>query len=205
MIKKLIPIAFLAGALLGASFLTAQTAETKQAPAQQKKQKQAPLPGSGTGGNTPHEVRSWVVSGNRVTIVYGRPNLKHPRTGQVRKVWGDLVKWDRADRLGADEATLLITEQPLVFGETTIPAGAHTLYIVPSEQGASKLAFSSRIGKWGVPVDETKDIARVDLKKDTLPETVDQLTIEVEPTPAGGTLVIKWENTKFSTPFAVKR
>ena len=34
---------------------------------------------------------------------------------------------------------MLLTQQPLAFGDTVIPAGAYTLYIVPSEHGTSKL------------------------------------------------------------------
>lgn len=206
MTKKFLPtILFAATALFGAASLAAQAAD-KQPPAQQKKQKAPPLPGAGTGGNTPHETTSAVIAGNRVTVSYGRPFVKHPRTGEVRTIWGSKVPWDKADRLGADEATLLITEQPLVVGDATIPAGAYTLYIIPSEKGSSKLAISSKIGKWGVPVDETKDVARVELKKEPLAEHVEQLTITIEPAPpAGGVLRIKWEKTQFSVPFAVKK
>jgi hypothetical protein len=65
-----------------------------------------------------------------------------------------------------------------------------------------KLAFSTNIGKWGVPVDETHDLARVDLTKDTLEKPVDQLTLAVENNPAGGgVLKIMWENTQFSVAF----
>ena len=122
-----------------------------------------------TGGKSPHETISAVIgdrrTGNRITITYGRPFTKDPKTGAPRKIWGELVAWDKANRLGADEATLLITQQPLVIGETAIPAGAYTLYLVPSENGPTKLAFSTNLGKWGVPVDESHDLARVELKR----------------------------------------
>lgn len=162
-----------------------------------------------TGGVSPHETTSKVIgdrkTGNRITITYGRPYLKDPKTGEPRKIWGGLVPWDKADRLGSDEATLLITQKPLVFGETTVPAGAYTLYFVPSETGLSKLAFSSNLGKWGIPVDESHDVARVDLKKNALPESVGQLTIALENDGAtgGGVLKIRWETTEFSAPFTV--
>lgn len=122
-------------------------------------------------------------------------------------IWGDLVPWDKAYRLGADEATLLITQQPLQIGETTIPAGAYTLYMVPSEKGASKLAFSTNIGKWGIPVDETHDLARVDMKKDAIEQPVDQLTMAInkDSAGAGGVIKISWEKTQFSVPFTVKK
>jgi DUF2911 family protein len=159
-----------------------------------------------TGGNSPHETTSAVIDGNRVTITYGRPYTKAPKTGEVRKIWGGLVPYGKAWRLGADEATLLITQQPISIGDTTIPAGAYTLYMVPDESGTSKLAVSKRIGQWGIPVDEKNDLARVDLKKSALDKSVDQLTISVEKNPAGGgVLKVKWENTQYSVDFAVKK
>lgn len=159
---------------------------------------------------SPHETISATIGGRggpRVTITYGRPYSKDPKTGEIRKIWGGLVPWGKADRLGSDEATLLLTQQPLVVGATTIPAGAYTLYLVPSETGATKLAFSSNLGKWGIPVDETKDVARLDLTKTTLEKSVDQLTLTLENDAAtgGGVLRIWWEKTQFSLPFTIKK
>jgi len=160
---------------------------------------------------SPHETISTVIgdrrTGDRITITYGRPFTKDPKTGEPRKIWGGLVKWDKADRLGADEATLLITQQPLSISGTTIPAGAYTLYTLPSEKGPTKLAFSTNIGKWGVPVDETHDLARVDLTKSALDKDVDQLTIAIENDKAtgGGVIKIMWETTQFSLPFTVQK
>jgi hypothetical protein len=148
---------------------------------------------------SPHETISKVLGDNRVTITYGRPYTKDPSSGAPRVIWGGLVHWDKADRLGADEATLLTTEQPIVIGGTLVPAGAYTLYTVPSESGTSKLAISTRVGKWGVPVDETHDLARVDLKKEALDMPVDQLTLAIEKDDmGGGVLKIKWASTQFS-------
>jgi hypothetical protein len=141
-----------------------------------------------------------------VSITYGRPFSKDPKTGEKRVIWGGLVKWDKADRLGADEATLFLTQRPLVFGDTTIPAGAYTLYIVPSATGPSKLAFSTNIGKWGTPVDEKNDLARIELVKGSLVAPVDQLTINIGKTPDGnGEIKIMWEATVFTAAFSVKK
>jgi hypothetical protein len=88
------------------------------------------------------------------------------------------------------------------------PAGVYTLYIVPQEGEGSKLAFSRSIGKWGVPVDEANDQARVPLKKTALDRNVDQLTIAVQNTPPqslSGVIRIQWEKTEFSLPFTVKK
>src|SRR6059058_6038080 len=69
---------------------------------------------------SPHETVSAVVDGNRVTVVYGRPYTKDPKTGEPRKIWGGLVPFGKVWRTGADEATLLITQQDLQIGESTI-------------------------------------------------------------------------------------
>ena len=45
-----------------------------------------------TGGASPHETTSAVVDGNRVTVVYGRPYTKDPKTGE----WTDPVVFDKA-------------------------------------------------------------------------------------------------------------
>ncbi|HEY0967526.1 MAG TPA: DUF2911 domain-containing protein [Opitutaceae bacterium] len=158
---------------------------------------------------SPHDVTSAVIGPRgspRVIIFYGRPYSKDPKSGEIRKIWGGLVPFGKADRLGANEATTLLTSKPMVIGSTTIPAGAYTLYIVPSETGPSKLAFSKNIGKWGIPVDETQDVARVDLTKSTVDTRVDQLTIAVTNVPAGangGQIAITWENTQYTVAFTL--
>jgi hypothetical protein len=185
-----------ATALMGALPLTAQPSAMKVA---------------SSGGISPHETISAVIggrNGSRVTITYGRPFSKDPKTGAIRKIWGTLVPWEKAYRLGSDEATLFISEQAIEIGGVTIPGGvAYTLYFVPSENGASKLAFSTRIGKWGIPVDETHDLARVEVKKDAMDKQIDQLTLAVEgdKTTGGGVIRIMWETTQYSVPFTIKK
>jgi hypothetical protein len=148
---------------------------------------------------SPHESLYSRNGGALVTIVYGRPNAKG------RKIWGGLVPFDKAWRLGADEATLLLTEKPLQFGDTTIPAGAYTLYMVPEENGG-KLAFSKKLGSWGIPVDEKQDLVRVDLKKDALEKPDEQLTIALDKgTSSDGIIKIQWEGAEYSVPYSVKK
>jgi hypothetical protein len=148
---------------------------------------------------SPHETISKVLGDNRVTITYGRPYTKDPGTGAPRVIWGGLVPWDSPYRLGADEATTLVTEKPIMIGGTLVPAGTHTLYMVPSASGVTKLAIATEVGSWGEPVDVDHDLARVDMVKGSLDKPVDQLTLAIEKDPAGGgTLKIMWESTKFT-------
>lgn len=212
MIKQITRSVFIAAAVLGAVSLVAQTAEKKDA-APQKAKKAPPIPGAGTGGNTPHATTSAVIDGNRVTIVYGRPAMKHPRTGDVRKIWGGLVPYGKVWRTGADEATLLITQQPIELGGKTVPAGAYTLWTLPQEDGSAKLIVNKQIGQWGADrddfkkiYDEANDVVRAEMKKQTLNEPVEQFTMSVERAQGGGgVLKMKWDTTEFSAPFTVKK
>ena len=153
---------------------------------------------------SPHETVSQVFDGvrnDRVTIYYGRPYSKDPKSDEIRKIWGTLVPYGKVWRTGADEATLLVTQKPLMIGGTEIPAGAYTLFTLPQEDGTAKLIINKQVGQWGIGAgsyDESQDLARVDLKKDALDKPVDQFTITLEKNPdGGGILRMSWENTQF--------
>ena len=156
---------------------------------------------------SPHETISQVIDGNRVTLVYGRPYSKDPKGTDIRVIWGKLVPYASVWRMGADEATMLITQQPLVFGTTTVPAGAYTLAMQPEENGASHLIINKQLGQWGVPyTGKDTELARIELKKDALDKNVDQFTIVLEKNPAGGGLLkLTWEKTQYSVAFTVKK
>jgi hypothetical protein len=184
------------------SFIVAAAMLLGTAASEAQQQKRA----ASTGGVSPHETTSAVIDGCRVTITYGRPFTKDPKTGEPRKIWGGLVPWDKAWRTGSDEATVLVTQKPLMFGDTVVPAGAYTLYSIPAESGPSKLAISKNLGAWGVPVDEKNDLARVDMKKEPAEKQTDQFTMAVAKNPEGGGLIkLMWEDTQFTAPFTVKK
>jgi hypothetical protein len=172
-----------------------------------------------TGGHSPHETFSVVLAGgNRVMIVYGRPFSRDPKTGEIRQIWGGLVggpanPWGRPWRMGSDEATLLVTTAPLQFGDVNVPAGAYSLYMLPVENGPSQLIINRRVGQWGInrqgiaypPDMQATEVGRVDLKKDDLPQQVDELTIQIAKTSDGGVFKLQWEKTQFSVPFTLAK
>src|ERR1700688_2380241 len=158
---------------------------------------------------SPHETISKVIDGNRVMIVYGRPYTKDPSSGQMRKIWGELVAFGEVWRTGADEATLLITQKAIVVGEATIPAGAYTLWTLPNEDGTAKLIINKRIGQWGIgpgSYDQEQDLARIDLKKEALDTPGDQFTTAIAKNASGGgVLSMTCESTAYSTAFTVQK
>ena len=158
---------------------------------------------------SPHETVTQTYGDNHVKIVYGRPYSKNPKTGEVRKIWDGLVSYDKVWRTGADEATLLTTEQPLDIQGTILPAGTYSLYTLPTSQGG-QLIVNKETGQWGTKYDESKDLARIDLKKTATDKPYDQFTILLEKNdkskdPTAGYLAMRWENTEYYVEIASKK
>ncbi len=155
---------------------------------------------------SPHETITATIDGDEITVVYGRPYTKDPKTGEKRTVWGSLVPYGKPWRMGADEATLLTIKQPIDLGGKTLAAGSYSLFMLPEEKGVSKLIINKQTGQWGTKYDEKQDMARVDLKKETADKPADQFTIALEKTEAGGGLLkMNWEDMEFWVPFQVKK
>jgi hypothetical protein len=78
-----------------------------------------------------------------VDITYGSPSVKG------RKIWGDLVPFDKVWRAGANEATLIETDKDLVVEGKKLPAGKYSIYMVPGEK-QWQVIFNSQVGQWGI-------------------------------------------------------
>jgi len=166
-----------------------------------------PAPTAPRARTSPHETISTRIDGNRVTVVYGRPYTKDPKSGQPRQIWGGLVPHGKVWRTGADEATLLVTQQPIDLGGTALPAGAYTLYTLPAADGSALLLVNKLIGQWGAdPYDASQEFARIALKPDALATDVDQFTMALEKNPGGGgVLKMAWETTQYAVTYTVKK
>lgn len=164
----------------------------------------APLLAQDKARVSPHETVNGTVADAKISVVYGRPYMKDPKTGEPREIWGSLVPYGKVWRMGADEATLLTTDKEISIGGSSIPAGSYSLYLLPTEESA-KLIVNKQTGQWGTKYDESQDLVRIDLKKQMLDKPVDQFTIGIDKTVADGVLKLMWENTEYSATIAVKQ
>ena len=154
---------------------------------------------------SPTDTVTATVDGSEVKIVYARPYVKDPKTGEPRKIWGGLVPFGQVWRTGANEATLLTTSAALKLGDVTVPAGTYSLFTLPAADGA-KLIVNKQTGQWGTKYDEKQDLARIAMKKEPLETAVDQFTIAIEKNgDTGGVLKLRWEKTQYSLAFTVAK
>jgi hypothetical protein len=191
--KKLI-----SSALFGLIISLVALVDTSTVSAQLKQQKPRVSPSE--------RVSAVIDKTNRVTVIYGRPYTKDAKSGQNRKIWGGLVPYGKVWRLGSDEATYLVTQQPIKMGDTIVPVGTHSLYLLPEENGPTKLIINKQLGQWGLTYDEKQDLARIDMKKESLATPVDQFTMAINGTPGGGGMLgLMWDTMQFSVPFTTQK
>jgi hypothetical protein len=145
------------------------------------------------GGGSPHVRSEWLVDGANISVEYGRPSLKG-RTEAALMPPGQ--EW----RTGADEATTLKTDKALMFGALHVNPGTYTLYTVPGEK-SWQLVISKKTGQWGIPYPKGEDLGRAVMTVAKAAAPVEQLTISIEDTKAGGLLHIEWGTTKASAAF----
>jgi hypothetical protein len=149
--------------------------------------------GRGFGVLSPRDSAVGAIDGHRFTIDYSRPS----RRG--RRVWGDLVPYDRVWRLGADMATHFTTAVDLDFAGVTVPAGRYTLWMIPSPT-QPQLIISRAVNVFGTGYDPGKDLVRLPLTRDTTADRVERLTIDIR----NGAFYIAWDDLAWSVPVRVR-
>ena len=154
--------------------------------------------GRGLGTLSPRDTVRATVGGAQIVIDYGRPMKRG------RRVLGEVVPLNQVWRTGANAATGLRTDRDLVIGGTRVPAGAYTLFSLPSADGW-KLIVNRQTGQWGTEYHPEQDLARIDLRRAPASPAVEQFTIRIDPASAGtGTLRMLWDDFELSAPIEVR-
>jgi len=149
----------------------------------------------GKRGST-HVRSEWTIDGANISIEYGRPFLKGRPESQMMpagKPW----------RTGADEATVLTADKALKFGSLSLEAGTYTLNTEPGDTWQLIAGKLGRPGQWGIPYNAALEIGRAPMKSGKTAAPVEQLTISIDDTAAGGLLKIEWGTTSATIPFTV--
>jgi hypothetical protein len=154
--------------------------------------------GQGLGALSPRDSVVATVGGARIVIDYGRP-LK-----RGRRVLGEVVPLNEVWRTGANAATGLRTDRDLVIGGTRVPAGAYTLFSLPTADGW-QLIVNRQTGQWGTEYHPERDLARIALRRAPASPAIEQFTIRLDPASAGtGTFRMLWDDFELSAPVEVR-
>jgi hypothetical protein len=131
-----------------------------------------------------------------ITINYSSPAVKG------RKIWGDLVPYDKVWRAGANQATTFETDKAIKIEGKELPAGKYSLFATPGEK-EWHFIFNSQTGQWGIKGgqanrDPANDVLIIAVKPAASSVMNERLLYEV--TEKG--FALKWENLE--VPVAIK-
>ncbi len=129
-----------------------------------------------------------------IELVYSRPAMKG------RKIFGDLVPWNKVWRTGANNATRLKFTDDVMIGGKALKAGEYALYTVPGDK-EWEIIINKGSANWGTNYKQEDDVFRIKAMPMKLTETVENFTMQfanVKPTSTD--LHIMWDKTAVAIP-----
>ncbi|WP_299889516.1 DUF2911 domain-containing protein [uncultured Lacinutrix sp.] len=135
----------------------------------------------------------------QIRITYSRPAKKG------REVFGKLLKFGEAWRVGANESTEILFINDVKFGGKNIKAGRYSVIIIPSEKEWT-LKLNTELDGWGnYGYDASKDIASVSVPVTKSANEIENLSIALYEASANTVhLKIGWDTTIAEFPISLK-
>lgn len=130
-----------------------------------------------------------------VELSYSRPNMKG------RKIFGDLVPFDKVWRTGANGATVLTFTDEVTIGGTKIPAGKYGLLTIPSANEWTIIISKQTDVTSPTAYKQEMDVVRVKAKPMSLPWSFETFGISFENIKDNGCeVMMAWDKTLISFP-----
>src|SRR5690348_3894495 len=115
-----------------------------------------------------------------LSIDYSSPGVKG------RKIWGEVVPYDKVWRAGANAPTKLTVSRDFAFGGTQVKAGAYSLFITPGK-ATWTVMLNTDLNASQDEHDAKKDVATISVKPGALAAPRERLRYAFDDTQDGGT------------------
>lgn len=134
-----------------------------------------------------------------VTVEYSRPSMKG------RKVFGNLVPYDKLWRTGANKNTIVSFSDDVTVGGKALKAGSYALFTKPGE-AVWEVIFYADTNNWGTPQnwDASKVAASVKAQVYPVEMPIETFTMTIDDIHNNGAMLgILWENVYVGVKFEV--
>jgi hypothetical protein len=130
-----------------------------------------------------------------IELTYSRPSAKG------RKIYGNLVPYNKLWRTGANAATKIVFSEPVEMGGKKIDTGTYVLYTIPG-MDSWEVILNKGLGNWGIDgYKETEDVLRLKVEPIKMKKKLETFTMEFSDVKAETcSLNINWEKTSVSIP-----
>lgn len=131
-------------------------------------------------------------------VIYSRPQKNN------RIVFGDLIEYGKVWRLGANEATEIEFFQNVRINNIRLKKGRYTLYTIPYPEKWT-IIINKDADTWGsFKYDLKKDLARIDVPIQRLPEKIEAFSLYFDKAVDGFTLIAAWDDVTVSLPISLQ-
>jgi hypothetical protein len=140
------------------------------------------------------------VGSGKIKITYSRPLVRG------RKIFGELVPFDKLWRTGASDCTVITTSEDISFGNNVLKAGSYSIFSIPSINDWTIIVNSDTTLHGETGYDEKKDIMRFKVPLEKSHNFYETFTIDLNDinSKSEAFLKILWENTMVKIPVKSK-
>ncbi len=146
---------------------------------------------------SPHARVEQRVGLTDISVDYSSPGVKG------RKIWGELLPYDTLWRSGANAATKLTSSRDFTFGGKPVPAGTYAVFSIPGKSSWTVILNTVLTGSSTIGYDESKDVARVTVKPESIPLRERLAFLFSNTTEDSTRLDLEWEKLRLSVPIEV--
>lgn len=147
---------------------------------------------------SPNAKVSQFIGLTEITVEYSSPAVKG------RKIWGELVPYDKMWRTGANQATKISFSRDTSFGEHVVAAGSYALFTIPGK-AAWTVILNKKAEQPGTGSDykAEQDLVRFQVHPKPAPMRERMTFLFSDFTDDQGTLDLEWEKLRLSIPIKV--
>lgn len=140
---------------------------------------------------SPKEQANGKINNVTVAIDYGAPSVKG------RTIWGNLVKYDKVWRAGANENTTISFDKDVSINGNKLPVGKYGFFMIPKETGNWTIIFSNKNDAWGhFSYKEKKDALRVEITPEFVNDVQEQLLYSIN----NDAFILTWDKARITIP-----
>lgn len=135
-------------------------------------------------------------------VLYSRPHKKGRSI--FSNTENSLCKYGEPWRFGANEATEIEFYEPVVINNKNLAVGKYIIYCIPHEDRWI-LVLNSNLHSWGLNIDPTKDLVRIELPVQEQKPALEDFTMVFKPAYYGADLIMAWDNIKTVLPISFSK
>ena len=146
---------------------------------------------------SPPAIATQTVGDLTITINYSQPSVKG------REIWGELVKYDKVWRTGANEATTITFNKDVHVHRKPVPAGTYSVFTKPAKNGDWVVIINTDTTLWGAyDYDINKNITEFEVKPREIESMYEKMTFSINEV---GEVTFAWDHLSWSFSVVEKK